>query len=330
MPWRQEYPPYNDDDLVWVLEHAGWHIVEAGEEGQAVYRLTHQMLTDHYRCRAESRKTQGEIVAALTQGVSGANWLECDRYLWRHLAGHAAAAGKLDTLALDPGYLAVAEPKRLVQALASITDKRSRRFADIYRRVVDRLVGQLPIDRLPLIHMTAQMEAPDLADQLAPPVPTRWRCGWAHVRRSAPNQVIGRHSAQIRSISFGSFHNRPAVISGDSAGTIVRRFADTGEAIGPPLKGHEDAIASVSFASILGRQMVVSGSVDGTICVWDMETDGPAALVLAEPITPTTFCIESMHPDFAGSHARVRDRGHCALQDHSATWTRRVKNPDSG
>jgi hypothetical protein len=34
-----------------------------------------------------------------------------------------------------------------------------RRFADIYDRVVDRLIDQSPVDRMPLIHMTAQMES---------------------------------------------------------------------------------------------------------------------------------------------------------------------------
>ena len=47
---------FSDDDVAWVLRHAGWHIIEAGEDGQAVYRLGHQALTDHYH---RGRHTSG-------------------------------------------------------------------------------------------------------------------------------------------------------------------------------------------------------------------------------------------------------------------------------
>ncbi|OSP25911.1 hypothetical protein B7767_41910, partial [Streptomyces sp. 13-12-16] len=32
---------YGDEDIAWVLEHAGFHVVESGESGQTVYRLYH-------------------------------------------------------------------------------------------------------------------------------------------------------------------------------------------------------------------------------------------------------------------------------------------------
>jgi hypothetical protein len=67
--------------------------------------------------------------------------------------------------------IAVADPARLVLALPRVTSAEGRRFADIYNRVVDRLVEQSPIDRMPLIHMTAQMEDPDLSPFLQSPVP---------------------------------------------------------------------------------------------------------------------------------------------------------------
>src|SRR5262249_38865171 len=193
---------YVDDDVAWVLEHAGWHIIEAGEDGQAVYRLAHQALADHYRGRREVKKTQERIVAALTEGITGAGWLECDRYLWRHLADHAAQADRLGALIRDPGYLAVADPSRLVTLLPGIEDEEGRRFADIYNRVADRLLEQPPLERLSLIHMTAQMEAPDLSRILEPAVPTRWRCRWARVKASTPHGIIGRHSERVASVAF--------------------------------------------------------------------------------------------------------------------------------
>jgi hypothetical protein len=245
---------YDDDDVAWVLGHAGWHIIEAGEDGQAVYRLGHQALADYYRSRFNMREAEGRIVAALTKGITGAVWLDRDRYLWRHLADHAAQAGRLDALIRDPGYLAVADPARLVTVLPVIQDEGARRFADFYNRVADQLIDQQPLERLPLIHMTAQMEAPDLAPLLR----------WARVKPSSPHRTIGRHSSVVLSIAFGIIEGRPIVVSGSGDNTIRLWDARTGEPIGAPLKGHTDSVFEVALGEIEGRSVVVSGSRDRT------------------------------------------------------------------
>jgi hypothetical protein len=146
--------------------------------------LAHQALADHYHGKFDEKEAQGRIVTALIHGIAGAGWLDCDHYLWRHLADHAAKTDCVDELIHDPGYLAVADSARLVLALPRVTNAEGRRCADIYNRVVDRLVEQSPIDRMPLIHMTAQMEDPDLSPVLQSPVPPRWRCHWARVQPS--------------------------------------------------------------------------------------------------------------------------------------------------
>src|SRR5208282_761687 len=104
-----------------------WHIIEAGEDGQTVYRLAHQALADHYRAKLNEKDAHGRIIDALIQGISGAGWLDCDRYLWRHLADHAAKAECLDDLIPDPGYLAVADPGRLLIALSRVQSAQGHR-----------------------------------------------------------------------------------------------------------------------------------------------------------------------------------------------------------
>jgi WD40 repeat protein len=260
---------YNDDDVDWVLRNAGWHIIEAGEAGQAVYRLGHQALTDYYRRQSYVGETQSRIVAALAGETAGIAWLDRDRYLWRHLAEHASQAGRLGSLIRDPGYLAVAEPARLVMLLPGIGEAGARSFADIYNRAADRLVDQQPFDRLSLIHMTAQMEAPDLAPFLEPPVSTRWRCRWARVQRSAPHRIVGRHNGEVSSIALGAIDGRSVVVSGSHDRTIRLWDARTVEAIGRPLEGHTLEVNTVALGAIFGRTVVVSGSDDRTIRLWD-------------------------------------------------------------
>jgi hypothetical protein len=267
--------PYDDDDVAWVLGHAGWHIIEAGEDGQTVYRLAHQALADHYHEKVDETETQGRIVEALRKGIEGAGWLNCDKYLWRHLADHAAKAGGLDDLIRDPGYLAVADPARLVLALPRVKSADGRRFVDIYNRVVDRMIDQSPTDRMPLIHMTAQMEDPNLAPILEPPVPPRWRCRWARVKASAPYQVIGKHDDAVSSVAFGMIDGEPVVVSNSKDGTIRCWRARTGEPLGKPLKGRTDWVYSVALGTIDGAPVIISGGWDGTIRRWNARTGDP-------------------------------------------------------
>jgi WD40 repeat protein len=274
--------PYDDDDIAWVLGHAGWHIIEAGEDGQTVYRLAHQALADHYHDKADETETQGRIVDELHKGINGAGWLDCDKYLWRHLADHAAKSGRLDALIRDPGYLAVADPARLVVALRCVKSRDGRRFADIYDRVVDRLIGQSVIDRMPHIHLTALIEDPDIAPILEPPVQTRWRCRWARVKPSTPHRVIGRHNATVNSVAFALIDGVPVVVSGGGDGIIRRWDARTGRPIGEPLEAHKDSVKSVAIGVIDGEPAIVSVGAEGTIRRWDARTGRPIDEPLGE------------------------------------------------
>jgi WD40 repeat protein len=264
---------YKDDDVAWALGHAGWHIIEAEEDGQTVYRLAHQALADHYRDAADEKEAQGHIVSALSRGIQGAGWLNCDNYVWRHLANHAANAERLDELIRDPGYLAVADPDRLVILLSSIESAQGRRIADIYDRTYDgvsELKRRSPIERMPLIHMRAQFEDPDLAPAPEPPVPARWRCRWA-VIESMPHRVIGRHGGFVNCVALYAIDE--TIIASAGTGRTVRRWdARTGRQIGEPLEGHADEVKSLAFGIVDGTPIIISGSEDNTICRWDART----------------------------------------------------------
>ena len=228
---------YDDQDISWALTHAGAHIVESGENGQAVYRLAHQAFADYFQSQHEPVLAQRLITAAVTEGVGGANWLGVDDYLARHVATHAAAAGKLHQLLVDPGYLAMADPGGLLLALPTITDEPARKIADVYRRVATTLQDADPIERMAVIHLTACKEEPELAPDLEPPVQTAWRCRWARGWKSFPHLVLGDHEYEVLAVAWGTIEGEPVVVSVSGNGSVRQWHARTGEACGMPLRG---------------------------------------------------------------------------------------------
>ena len=63
---------YSDSDLAWVLENAGAHIVESGEDGQTVYRLYHRAFSDYFRRQRDPSDVQARIALALASLVGPA------------------------------------------------------------------------------------------------------------------------------------------------------------------------------------------------------------------------------------------------------------------
>lgn len=92
------------DDLAWVLENAGRYVVQDGEAGVAVYRVSHQALADwlrprhvpsadepfDHRARPVAQAQLGRYEALLRAGVP----MEAATYLWRYAWRHVAACGE--------------------------------------------------------------------------------------------------------------------------------------------------------------------------------------------------------------------------------------------
>ena len=90
----------------------------------------------------------------------------------------------------------------------------------------------------------------------------------------------------VLSISFSPDGKR--VVSGSWDSAIRMWDAESGKAIGEPLKGHTDWVRSVSFSS--DGKCIVSGSADKTIRVWDAESGKP----MGEPLRGHTDWVRSV------------------------------------
>ncbi|WP_329034449.1 tetratricopeptide repeat protein [Streptomyces sp. NBC_01725] len=91
------------EDITWVLDQLGRHVVQDGETGVVVYRMAHQSLADHLRRPYQSSAVQPFDSEALAVAqalftryralLEGGVPTEQPVYLWRYAWRHAAAAG---------------------------------------------------------------------------------------------------------------------------------------------------------------------------------------------------------------------------------------------
>src|SRR5262249_2274096 len=159
----------------------------------------------------------------------------------------------------------VAEPGRLLPALRATNRVESREIADVYRRAFDRLHAADPIDRMALLHLTAQQEIPEIASRLEPSVATAWRCRWAVCKRSTPHLVFRGHSGPVTAVDMGTVDSEPVIVSGGEDGTVRLWDARTGAQRGEPLIGHTSWVTGVAIGVVDGEPVVVSGAMDNTV-----------------------------------------------------------------
>jgi hypothetical protein len=88
-------------------------------------------------------------------------WEFANPYVTRHLATHAAAAGTLEDLIADAGFLPYADPERLARVLPAV-NYRIRPLARLYWRTLDQLrAADTPEQRAAILDAVAARDEPD-------------------------------------------------------------------------------------------------------------------------------------------------------------------------
>ena len=302
LPWEDIWAPlasrisghtYTNEDLHWLRQHAGSYVVEATEAGRSAYRLYHQALTEHLRATtaaagltdAAIQQAYADVLTARVPRTLEAtrDWAHAHPYTLHHLATHAAAAGTLDPLLDDAGYLIHADPDTLLPALDAAPSAPARATAAVYRQSA-HLLGRLePSARASQLELTAHhLGFRALAARISSAAPDRpWHTRWSHGRNTAGHQVIAGHDGSVNAVAAGALQDgTPVIISGGLDGTVrVWRTAD-GTPAGEPIRvdGSVNAVAAGALQD--GTPVIISGGRDGTVRVWRTADGTPAG----EPI----------------------------------------------
>ncbi|MFF1809385.1 trypsin-like peptidase domain-containing protein [Streptomyces sp. NPDC058251] len=150
-------------DLETIFDSAAHYLVERADEdsGPHTYRLFHDALDQHLReeCERVHHAPEAAITAALMDAVpvhdGQRDWSTADSYIRDHLSDHASAAGQLDALTTEAGYLVHATPQNLTPHLRHAQSEPARRTAAIYTTSTHLLRRLAPHGRRGLLAIDA-------------------------------------------------------------------------------------------------------------------------------------------------------------------------------
>ncbi len=301
LPWEDIWPGladalspghgYSNGDLIWLRNAAGSFAVEGLASGRSVYRLYHRALAEHLLEGRDQRVDQQAIASALTSlvppGASGfRDWPAAHPYTRAYLAIHAAQAGRIDDLIVDPAFLLAADRPQLLAALGAASSKPARAAADAYRRAAYHLSTAPVREHASYLQLAARCaRAPQLADVLENRLERgTWSCTWASWRLARPHRAFTGHTGWVRAVAAAELEGRPVVISGSEDRSVRVWDLATGAPIGQPLTGHTSWVRAVAAAELDGRPVVISGSEDRSVRDWDLATGAP----MGDPLTGNT------------------------------------------
>ena len=173
------------------------------------YRLFHEALIEHLRVTPPPGDTQWRIVSALLVSIPEAgerkDWEHSSAYTRKYLATHAVAAGRLDEIIEDPGYLLAADIQRLLAALPSVSDQKAILNARAFRIAAHNLRNKTLNQRAAHLQLAArQSGAEDLANAIDElPLKLPWRTAWVHSRDASDHYIVGRHAAPVYTVAVG-------------------------------------------------------------------------------------------------------------------------------
>ncbi len=204
---------YDHGDVQWLLDRAEGFVVNTQAEGGRTYRLFHAALAVYLQrllMESQSREwIQNKIAGALLQTVPDnggrRDWPAAHPYVKAHLVTHAMAAaedpafGLLDTILVNPGFLLVADPHRLLRAIPKARSKPARLAVRAISLTVDYLRTKPTAEWSAYLEFAARRSGADgLAEQIEEEQFDRpWSVRWIKGRTEPANYVVGHHDDSV-------------------------------------------------------------------------------------------------------------------------------------
>jgi WD40 repeat protein len=204
---------------------------------RAAFRLFHEALAEYlrqestrYRSAAQTQRRLTEVLLAHVPRTpaGGRDWSRADEYTRTYLPVHAARGGALDIVLGEAGFLATAEPGRLLAALPAAVTSRGRQIARTVERVGQQLLRSPPEEQVCYLEMAARMAGDDLlAEDLAAFAPQRpWSVPWAHWQPLDDGRLLGHHNDSVAAVRTVDTRHGVIVVSASAWAIRAWSLAD--------------------------------------------------------------------------------------------------------
>jgi WD40 repeat protein len=292
------------------------------EDEGTVVRLFHQALNDQLLEPRNRHHDQNILVDAFLRHItSQGGWATAKPYMLRHLADHAAKAGRLAQLLSDPEFLLWAD-LAIVNARTGRMPPSDRPPAAWVTLRAGAAAYGLPLDQrarllaIVAAHLGLLSLSQDLvfrANVLLQPV-------WAHTLGAAYTCLTG-HTGGVQAVAALPMPDGHTLLASASTDHTVRIWdPDTGQPVGQPLSGHTGRVQAVAALPMPdGYTLLASASTDHTVRIWDPEIREH----VGEPLAGHTDWVQALT-------AVTMPDGRVLLASASDDGTVRIWDPLSG
>jgi WD40 repeat protein len=317
---------FEEIHILWLLREAGRFIQEAGDGEQAVYRLFHKSLIEHFleqrTPEQKSTRTQEEQLAqALVERLrASTDWRYTNPYLIRHMPAHLAARPLqkgLNNLLMNFDWVQERLNQSGIRALLNdyqYCDNAYPAVARLHRTLsmVSHILREHPEQFIPQMLGRIAPGVPDLRPLLdgqpganfGLPPPNREGLGETlklmlqtpqlDIEQAGPNLID--HTARLD----GFLERARAKIEGEMWVPQLGGLAQAGALI--RVLNHQDTVMSVAVSP--DGKTIISGSGDNTVRVWDALTEavprtlqGHSGTVMSVAVSPDGKTIVSGSDD---------------------------------
>ncbi|MDG4834077.1 hypothetical protein O7627_32965 [Solwaraspora sp. WMMD1047] len=251
-------------DLFTTTPASGEEPVDAG--------LTDQL---HTAGRAAHRAVTTWLTPPVDAGTGRRDWSGIDDYTRLRLPAHAAAAGMLDDLMSDPGFLLAVPPGQILAHRHTLTTRdAATAAAAVESAITSGWTGWPDPQRAWWLHVWARKtRSTRLADALAADHPEwPWHVQTA-IWSGTTHRILTGHTSGVQAVAvLPGPDGRHHIISASDDGTVRVWDPDTGNQL-TELTGHTGWVRAVAvLPGPDGRHHIISASDDKTVRVWDPDT----------------------------------------------------------